>query len=226
MAIASSLRAGRFGAGSLGIGSLDPGTFTMTGPADRSVDTIDPDWGTLQRVAEGDPESFGLLVDRHQQRLQRLCLGLLHDPEEARDAVQEVFLKAYRKAPKYRPRGRVYTWLYRIAVNHCLNRLRRRRIVRFLTFGDLADDDQDTGATFDPVDDRATPDRHLAGRDRWRATRRRIAKLPPNQKAVLVLAKLEGMSYREVAQTLGITEGAVESRLFRAMRNLEKETPR
>ena len=215
--IASSLRAG----------ALDPGHLTMTGPADRAVDSVDPDWGTLERVAAGDPESFGLLVDRHQQRLQRLCVSLLHDPEEARDAVQEVFLKAYRKAPKYRPRGRVYTWLYRIAVNHCLNRLRRRRIVRFLTFGDLTGDgEQDTAATFDPIDERATPDRHLAGRDRWRATRRRIAKLPPNQKAVLVLAKLEGMSYREVAETLDITEGAVESRLFRAMRNLEKETPR
>ena len=221
MQIASSLRADRLGAGSLG-----PGALTMTGPGEQTLDTVDPDWGTLQRVAEGDPESFGLLVDRHQQRLQRLCVSLLHDPEEARDAVQEVFLKAYRKASGYRPKGRVYTWLYRIAVNHCLNRLRRRRIVRFLTFGDLDDEAQDSGVAFDPVDDRATPDRRLAGRDRWQATRRRIAKLPPNQKAVLVLAKLEGMSYREVAETLGITEGAVESRLFRAMRNLEKDTAR
>ena len=86
----------------------------------------DPDRGVLARVAEGDVESFGVLVERHQERLIRLCERMLGEPEEARDAAQEVFLKAFRKAGSFRPRGRVYTWLYRIAVNHCLNRLRRR----------------------------------------------------------------------------------------------------
>lgn len=200
-------------------------TMTQTSPRGLAESTVDPDWGTLQRVAEGDPESFGLLVDRHQQRLQRLCLGLLHDPEEARDAVQEVFLKAYRKAPSFRPKGRVYTWLYRIAVNHCLNRLRRRQIVRFLTFGDLAGDpQQDEAPPFDPQDLAPSPDRRLSDRERWQSTRRRIDKLPPGQKAVLVLAKIEGLSYRQIAETLEITESAVESRLFRAMRKLEAHT--
>lgn len=182
---------------------------------------VDPDLGTLERVASGDLESFALLVDRHQQRLLRLCQSLLHDDEEARDAVQEVFLKVFRKAGTFRPKGRVYTWIYRVAVNHCLNRLRRRRIVSFLTFGEMADTHAESSeATFEPSDQGPGPERRLTDRRRWQTTRREIARLPPGQRAVLVLAKIEGLSYREIAETLGITEGAVESRLFRAMRTL------
>ncbi len=178
----------------------------------------DPDWEVLARVAGGDSRAFGGLVERHQERLLRLCERLLHDPEAARDAVQEVFLKTYRKAASYRPRGRVYTWLYRIAVNHCLNRLRRRKVVRFLRFGELAAEEE---AAFDPPDPGPDPVASLAARRRWQATREAIAALPTGQRAVLVLARFEALSYREIAETLGITVGAVESRLFRAMRKLE-----
>ena len=181
----------------------------------------DPDRGTLARVAEGDLESFGLLVHRHQDRLVRLCERLLGNPEEARDAAQEVFLSAFRKVAHFTPRGKVYTWLYRIAVNHCLNRLRRRRIVRFLSFGELGTrTDADDAPPFDPEDPRPDPDRYLEARGRWQATRRAIEALPTSQRAVLVLTKLEGLSYRETAEILGISLPAVESRLFRAMRNV------
>ncbi len=187
----------------------------------------DPDRDVLTRVAEGDVESFGVLVERHQKRLIRLCERMLGDPEAARDAAQEVFLKAFRKAGSFRPRGRVYTWLYRIAVNHCLNRLRRRQVVRFLPFAE-AGRRRDSGgagdepAPLEPPD--AAPDAaaRLEARERWQRTRRLIDALPPGQRAVLVLAKFEGLSYRRIAETLGITEGAVESRLFRAMQRLVK----
>ena len=90
----------------------------------------DPDWELLARVAAGDGDAYLPLVERHQERLLRLCERLLGEREEARDAVQEVFLKAFRHAASAEPRGQLFTWLYRIAVNHCLNRLRRRRIFR------------------------------------------------------------------------------------------------
>ena len=182
----------------------------------------DPDRGALERVAAGDVESFGVLVEHHQARLIRLCERMLLDPEEAREAAQEVFLKAFRHAAGYRPRGRVYTWLYRIAVNHCLNRLRRQRIVRFFSLGDLGTGDDEL-AEMDPPDLAPDAERRLSDRQRWRCLKRQIEVLPPGQRAVLVLAKLEGLSYREIARNLGITEGAVESRLFRAMRRLEEE---
>lgn len=184
---------------------------------------FDPDRGTLERVAAGDVESFGILVERHQGKLIRLCERMLGNAEEARDAAQDIFLKALKKAGSYKPQAKVSTWLYRIAVNHCLNSLRRRQVVRFLSFGEVGRD-RDTlqTAEFDPADGTPSPEQKLASRERWRFTRRAIEGLPTGQRAVLVLTKFEGLSYRETAQVLGITVGAVESRLFRAMQNVLK----
>ena len=189
---------------------------------------VDPGWDALARVAAGETGAFAELVASHQERLLRLCERLLGDVEEARDAAQEVFLKAFRKAGDFRPQGQVYTWLYRIAVNHCLNKLRRRRLVRFLRWDDAADpgnpghpENTAEAPPFDPPDRAPDPAAALEARRRWSATRRAIARLPAGQRAVLVLARFEGLSYRQIAEVLGITEGAVESRLFRAMRRIE-----
>jgi RNA polymerase sigma-70 factor (ECF subfamily) len=183
---------------------------------------IDPDWELLRRVAAGDVEAFGPLVERHQERLLRLCERLLGDAEEARDAAQEAFLKAFRNAGGFRPRGQVYTWLYRIAVNHCFNRLRRRKLVRFLSLSGSGPSEEESGTyAFDPPSTGPSAATELEARRRWQATRLAIDALPAGQRAVLVLAKFEGLSYRDIAQALEITEGAVESRLVRAMRRLE-----
>jgi len=190
--------------------------------AERAADPEDLDRESLARTAEGDTDAFARLVERHQQRLLRLCQGFLHDPEAARDAVQEVFLKAYRKAGSYRPRGQVYTWLYRIAVNHCLNRLRRRKIVRFLPFTGERDEPGEERPLPDATDPDPGPAARLDARERWRRTRRALEALPATQRSVVILAKFEGLSQRRVAEVLGITEGAVESRLFRALRKLEQ----
>lgn len=179
----------------------------------------DPDRELLARVAGGDTEAFAPLVERHQTRLVRLCERLLGDAEEARDAAQEIFLKVFRRAGGFRPEGQVFTWIYRIAVNHCLNRLRRRRLVRFFS---LSGDESETGGDrmLDPADPAPDALAALESRRRWEATKREIDALPASQRAVLVLAKFEGLSYREIARALDITEGAVESRLVRAMRRL------
>lgn len=179
----------------------------------------DPGWDALARVAAGDADAFTGLVEAHQERLLRLCERLLGDAEEARDAAQEVFLKLFRKAAAFRPQGQVYTLLYRIAVNHCLNKLRRRRLVRFLRFE--GDSEEADAPHLDPPDAGPGPDAALESRQRWRETRRAIARLPDNQRMVLILARFEGLSYRQIAEALGISEGAVESRLFRAMRKVE-----
>ena len=176
------------------------------------------DWEALRRASRGDDSAFAAIVERHQGRLLRLCERMLGDREEARDAVQEVFVKAYRKAAAYEPRGQLYTWLYRIAVNHCLNLLRRRKIVRFLRLS--ADPELDG---FDAADTRAGPERRLDANRRWGLTRRWLDELPVSQRAVLVLARFEGLSYKEIAAQLEISVPAVESRLFRAMRSLEKK---
>lgn len=184
----------------------------------------DSDRRILARVVAGDVESFGVLVQRHEKRLIGLCERMLQNTDDAREAAQEVFLKAFRKAGTYRPKGQVYTWLYRIAANHCLNLLRRRRLARFLSFGDVGRPTGagEEGAAFDPEDPGPDAEERLAAVRRWRRTKRLIGTLPVAQRSVLILAKFEGLSYREIAEVLEITEGAVESRLFRAMQRLRK----
>jgi RNA polymerase sigma-70 factor (ECF subfamily) len=203
-----------------------PPPHLLIPPVPRPPKAVDPGWDALARVAAGDSDAFASIVESHQERLLRLCERLLGDAEEARDAAQEVFLKAYRKAADFRPQGQVYTWLYRIAVNHCFNKLRRRRLVRFLRFERFETGPEEDAAAFDPPDPGADPASSLEARQRWHATRQVIAKLPENQRAVLILARFEGLSYRQIAEVLGITEGAVESRLVRAMRRIEAIQPR
>ena len=185
----------------------------------RAAAGPDEDWAALARVAAGETEAFGGIVERHQDRLVRLCQRLLGEREEALDAAQEVFLKAFRHAGDAEPRGRLFTWLYRIAVNHCLNRLRRRRIVRFLALAGGEEGEERPG--FEPASAEPDPEAAHALRERWRRTRAAIDRLPLQQRTALILAKFGGMSQREIAATLGISEGAVESRLVRAMRRLE-----
>lgn len=189
--------------------------------------TADPDLETLRRVAAGDVDAFEALVRRHERRLLRLCERMLGNAETAREATQEVFLKAWRKAGGFRPRAKVSTWLYRIAVNHCLNQLRRRKVVQFFSFGDVgalgdgAHDGEDS-LELDPADAAPDAERRLADRRRWQRIRRAIDELPAAQRAVLVLVRFEGLSYLQTADALGISRNAVESRLFRAMRRLER----
>lgn len=180
------------------------------------------DWSDLSRTAAGDEVAFGRILARHQERLYALCFRLLQDRGEAEDAAQEVFLKLYRKASTFEPRGQLFTLLYRMATNHCLNRLRRRKIAQFLPLQRQGASDDDT-FELDPPDPSPEPDRATASRERWRATRAALQKLPRNQLAVVVLVRFEGLAYKEAAEVLGVTVGAVESRLFRAMRRLERD---
>lgn len=184
------------------------------------------DWQLLARVAGGDGEAMAELVEHHQGRLLRLCERLLGDAEEARDAAQDVLLKLFRKAGSFKPRGQLYTLIYRIATNHCLNRLRRRRLVPFLSLERSSERGEEELSVLDPPAPGADPAVALEARRRWRDTRRALAALPPSQRAVLVLTRFEGLSYKEVAGVLGITVGAVESRLFRALRGLERQLDR
>jgi len=188
-------------------------------PEVRSDEDGLSDWALLALAHEGDEDAFRRIVERHQNRLIALCQRLLGNREEALDAAQEVFLKTYRKAGSLKQRGELFTWMYRVATNHCLNRIRRRKIVRFLSLSSQPGED---ATPLQPVDLSPRPDETVQSKQRWRATERAIGELPENQRLVLLLAKFEGLSYRQIAETLGITEGAVESRLFRAMRNLDK----
>jgi RNA polymerase sigma-70 factor (ECF subfamily) len=165
----------------------------VSGPDDRAL---------LAAHAAGDPDAFGELVRRHRDRLWAVALRTLGDREEAADALQDALVSAYRAAPGFRGDAAVTTWLHRIVVNACLDRVRRRRPTVPLP-ADPA-----------PVDDRTDS---IATRLTVRAA---LAQLPAEQCAALVLVDLEGFGVAEAATILGVAEGTVKSRCSRGRARL------
>lgn len=166
-----------------------------------SVDGGPSDQALLAGHVEGDPDAFTTLVRRHRDRLWAVALRTLGDQEEAADALQDALISAYRNAGSYRGDSEVTTWLHRVVVNACLDRLRRRRARPSVTLEgrEVAARRDDHAATV------ARLDVHAA-----------LARLPEQQRVALVLVDLEDLPVAEVAEMLGVAEGTVKSRCSRA----------
>jgi RNA polymerase sigma-70 factor (ECF subfamily) len=149
----------------------------------------------------GDPDAFTGLVRRHRDRLWAVAVRTLSDADEAEDALQDALISALRGVAQYRGDAAVSTWLHRIVVNACLDRIRRRQARPQIPL-----DDRDL---------RARHDDHAATVTRL-DVRSALAKLPEQQRVALVLVDLEDMPVAEVAALLGVAEGTVKSRCSRA----------
>ena len=156
----------------------------------------------LRDHAAGDPTAFAELVRRHRDRLWALALRTLRDREEAADAVQEALLSAHRSAGAFRGDAAVSTWLHRVVLNACLDRL-RRRASRPSVAMDLDDLPAGALAACDP-----------APETRWEVAEA-LARLPEDQRLALVLVDLEGRPVAEAAALLGVPVGTVKSRCHR-----------
>lgn len=157
----------------------------------------------LSAHCSGDRDAFGDLVRRHRDRLWSVALGTLRDPEEASDAVQDALLSAYRSAGSFRGDAAVSTWLHRIVVNACLDRLRRAKVRPTTGLPEAG-----PGEPADPRD-------RLAERDTEMTVRDGLAQLPSDQRAAIVLVDLQGYAVAEAAAILGVPVGTVKSRCAR-----------
>src|SRR3954449_9974862 len=166
------------------------------------------DRALLARHTAGDREAFGELVARHRDRLWRVALRTLGDPEDAADAVQDALVSAYRSAASFRGDAAVTTWLHRITVNACIDLARRRasRPTTVLTEDNLREADSAAG-DFDAADAAASV---VAA----------LRQLPVDQAAAVVIVDVEGFSVREAAEILGAPEGTVKSRCARGRARL------
>ena len=161
----------------------------------------------LRRHVDGDPDAFGELVRRHRDRLWAVALRTLADPEEAADALQDALLSAYRRADSFRGDSAVTTWLHRIVVNACLDRVRRRQV---RAADPLPDDADRMAALAGPV----TTD-PLEVAERRAVVLAALRRLGPDQRAAIVLVDMEGYSVDEAAGILGCPVGTVKSRCSR-----------
>ena len=177
---------------------------------------VDP--ALVRAVQRGEPGAMDDLIRGTYTDVYRLCRRLLGDPADAADATQEVFVRVVRSVLGFRGEAAFGTWLHRITVNVCLTTLRRR--------GDLRARGQSAGtldATFDDLEsgERSTEDR-VADADLARRTTDALAQLAEDAREVVVLRDVQGLSTKETAELLGITEGAVKVRLHRAHARLRE----
>jgi RNA polymerase sigma-70 factor (ECF subfamily) len=180
----------------------------------RLVGTNDDD-ALVARCQVGEQEAFRVLVDRHQRLIYTIALRMLGNAEEATDIAQETFVRAYSALDRYKPDGHFGAWLRRIAVNLCLNQQRRPPTVSL----DEIDPDSADAASSDMTDD---PAHIVMAQAQAQAVRRAMNGLPPEYRAVVVLRYLDGLSYRDIAQSLGVSVPTVETRLHRAKKMLQE----
>jgi RNA polymerase sigma-70 factor (ECF subfamily) len=177
-------------------------------------DVGDREASLVQRCAAGDERASAELVAEHQRTVVQLASNLLGDREEALDLAQEVFLRVFRTIHRFRGHSSLRTWIYRIAVNQARNRhrswVRRHR-------ADHISLDLHVGQHGDTLCGRApTPDRVLAQKELAQRLRGALERLPFEQRTAIVLREVDGLSYEEIAYSLGLPVGTVKSRLTRA----------
>lgn len=177
------------------------------------------DGDAVSRARDGDHEAFRVLVERYQGRAYRLAARLLGDPDLARDAVQEGFLKAYDSLGRFEGRSGFYTWLYRLVFNLCIDMKRRDRSSRHVEWDDEVARNVAGGrdAAADPH-----PGAELERGELREGLARAIAQLPEDARRTLLLREVDGLSYAEIAEALGIPKGTVMSRLHHARRRVRQ----
>lgn len=171
----------------------------------------------LQAHVDGDAEAFGVLFARHRDRLWAVALRTMSNPEDAADGLQDGMIAAFRRAGSYRGEAAVTTWLHRVVVNACLDRLRAAKIRRLEA---LPDDVEDRGTLVATAEHDDQPDAAAEDAERRHRVLAALATLPPDQRAALVLVDMEGYPVAEVAEMLGCAEGTVKSRCSRGRTKL------
>ena len=169
----------------------------------------------MARLQAGDRDALGPLMERHHLRIYRIALAYLSDRDEAQDAVQETFVKAYQGAARWDGSSEVAPWLARIAVNHAIDRYRHGR--RRLRSETPLDDEEHGERIAAPA---PSPERRAMGREAGERISAALHALPDRQRAVVVLRLYEDMNLDEIARTLDMSLGTVKSSLHRALRRM------
>ncbi len=165
----------------------------------------------IERYLRGDEEGFAMLVAQHQNQVMNTVYSLIGKTRDADDIAQEVFIKVYKNLGSFNRKSKFSTWLYRITINTAYNHLKKEK--KYIPSEDYLQK---------PEECKNTPWKTLENKERQTLIKQSIARLPFKFRRVIVLKEIEGLSYKDIAKTLGCRIGTVESRLFRARRMLKK----
>jgi RNA polymerase sigma-70 factor (ECF subfamily) len=179
-------------------------------PREAEVPFGDPDVALMLRFQRGDEAAFDELVRRHQKAVLNIAWRYAGDRALAEDLAQEIFVKVWRARGSYQPSARFSTWLYRIAVNRCLNEIRSRPKRAPLPVEETLEE---------PAG--ARPDDDLGRAEVRDAVRRAVDDLPANQRMAVILSRFHELPYEQIAEAMSVSLEAVKSLLFRARENLK-----
>jgi RNA polymerase sigma-70 factor (ECF subfamily) len=192
------------------------------GDESAAVDRADTrtDAELLAAHVAGDPVAFGVLFGRHRDRLWAVAVRTMGNPHDGADGLQDGLVAAYRRAGTFRGDAAVTTWLHRVVVNACLDRLRAAKVRRAESLPDDFDERGDRGSVYTSTRVADDPEEAAIRDDRRRAVLAALATLPHDQRAALVLVDMEGYPVSEVAVMLDCAEGTVKSRCSRGRERL------
>jgi RNA polymerase sigma-70 factor, ECF subfamily len=170
---------------------------------------------------QGGRNEFRTLVERYQSMVFRTCMGFLHDKDDADDLTQDVFIQAYQSLNKFKGESAFSTWIYRIAVNASLNRVRKNsKSPIFNRLDSLFGTGKERELSF-PAYDTEDPENIFIRLEKSRWIQNALDSLPENQRTAIVLSKYDDLSQKDISKIMMITEGAVESLIQRAKANLK-----
>jgi len=191
----------------------------------RAEEEFPKDEVLIKAFIAGDEDAFNGLVLKYQDKVINTCYRLLGNYEEANDSAQDTFIRVYRSLNKFRFDSSFSTWLYRIAVNGCKNKLGslKQRIGRRMVRLDNPVETEEGSYTIEVGDESMSPGKALERKEIDAIIQRAIDSLPEDQKTVVVLRDIEGLSYEEVEKVTGYKAGTVKSKLARSRRRLRKK---
>jgi len=181
------------------------------------------DEALMGRVARGGQDAFEILLDRYGDAVVTFCYAFLRNREAAEDIGQETFLRVYRNAARYKPLAKFTTWLYRIAANLCINELKKGKLRRAMSLDEPAGSDSDGTRIVERIaSDARQPLSEAELREAHQLVEKAIEHLPEDQRATIVLVEHHNLSYREIADVLGVTVSAIKMRVKRARETLRE----
>lgn len=175
----------------------------------------------IQKLQQGNEQTFKLLVTSYQKLVVNTCFGMVHSTEDAEDIAQEVFIEVFRSIQNFRADAKISTWLYRIAVNRSLNFIRdNKRKKWFQSFEDVV---MEKNSMLNSAKHHETPAAELENMQRANIIHEAIDSLPENQKTAFTLNKYEDLSYKEISEVMNLSVSSVESLIHRAKIGLQKK---
>jgi len=184
------------------------------------------DRALVERVQAGDKEAFRALVERHQRRAFSIAMALVRDENDARELVQDAFLRVYKNIGSFQGQSSFFTWLYRIITNLSIDLIRKPgRQVQELDEARIGTDSEEGGSKDFPFLSRidgADPADVVRRGEIATRLREALAALPDYHRGVILMREVEGLSYEEMAQAMGVSKGTIMSRLFHARQKLQK----